>query len=234
MAKLQKTVSRYALSCLSLLNVGFLLSCVAPARAQQFSADLVVTQSDGVMAPAGKLRVFDGRVRIETPELADGFFIIDSKQPAATFVRPAARVFMDARQSSRLTRLFVPVDPADPCQQWQAMAKVAGVADRGDWRCEQLGQATIDEHDVIAYRAVSAPGREFLGWIDPARKFPLRIKTGDGGVISAQNVRDEPLTAEMFEIPSGFRKFDPQILLRRIKQSDLWVGGQEDLDASHP
>ena len=141
---------------------------------------------------------------------------------------------MDARQSSRLTRLFVPVDPADPCRQWQAMAKVAGVADQGNWRCEQLGQATIDEHDVIAYRAVAAPGREFLGWIDPARKFPLRIKTGDGGVISAQNVRDEPLTAEMFEIPSGFRKFDPQILLRRIKQSDLWVGGQQDLDASHP
>ena len=42
----------------------------------------------------------------------------------------------------------------------------------------------------------------------------------------------KPPTAEMFmglinnglfEIPPGFRKFDPQTLIKRIKQSDVWV-----------
>jgi hypothetical protein len=38
----------------------------------------------------------------------------------------------------------------------------------------------------------------------------LRIKTEDGSAITAENVRDEPQPAQLFEVPSGFRKFDPQ------------------------
>jgi hypothetical protein len=210
----------------SLLAVaGFLLCAVAAAHAQQFSADLVVMQPDSgvAAAPAGKLHVLDDKVRLETPEMANGFFLIDGAGPTAYFVRPATRVFMDAGQSSRLSRLFVPVDPADPCRRWQAMAKLAGSADRGDWRCERTGEETIGGQSTVAYRAVPAPGRELVGWIDAARKFPLRIKTEDGAVVTAENIRDEPQPAQLFEIASGFRKFDPQALIQRIKQSDVWV-----------
>ena len=215
--------------------VGFLQCGRAPAQAQQFSADLVTTQGDGAAAvSAGKLRVFNDKVRIETPELADGFFLIDGTGPTAYFVRPAARVFMDARQSSRLTRIFVQVDPADPCRKWQAMAKLAGAADQGDWRCERAGEGTIGGHGTTAYRAVPAPGRQLIGWIDAARKFPLRIKTEDGALITAENVRDEPQPAQLFEVPPGFRKFDPQMLIQRIKQSDVWVAGEHDSDRPQP
>jgi hypothetical protein len=225
--------NRAWLSLLAL--VGFLLCGRAPAQAQQFSADLVTTRGDGAAAvPAGKLRVFNDKVRLEAPELADGFFLIDGARPTAYFVRPAARVFMDARQSSRLTRIFVQVDPSDPCPQWQAMARLAGAADQGDWRCERAGEGAIGGRSTTAYRAVSAPGRELFGWIDAVRKFPLRIKTEDGAIITAENIRDEPQPLQLFEIPSGFRKFDPQILIQRIKQSDVWVVDEKDLDRSQP
>src|ERR1700733_13059734 len=180
---------------LSLVAVVGLLFCdVAAARAQQFSADLVISPHDGAtVAPAGQLRVFDDRVRLETPELADGFFLIDSAKPTAYFVRSAARIFMDAMQSSRLTRMFVPVDPDNPCRQWQAMATLAGVPGQGDWRCERVGEEIIGGgRSTIGYRAVRASRQEFLGWIDPARKFPLRIKMEDGAVITAENIRNEP------------------------------------------
>jgi hypothetical protein len=127
----------------------------------------------------------------------------------------------------------VPVDPEAPCREWQAMARVAGVADRQDWRCERAGEETIDGQRTIAYRAVAPSGRELFGWIDPVRKFPLRIKSEDGAVVTAQHVRDEPQPAQSFEIPAGFRKFDPQILIQQIKQSDVWVGDEKDLDLSH-
>ena len=105
---------------LSLLAAFGFLVCGAPAQAQQFSADLVTTRGDGKAAvAAGKLRVSCDNVRIETPELADGFFLINGAKPTAYFVRPAAGTFMEARQSSRLTRIFVTVDPGDPCRQWQ-------------------------------------------------------------------------------------------------------------------
>jgi hypothetical protein len=227
-------------SWLGLLAVAGLLLCGhAPARAQQFSADLVTLKSDGASAPAGRLRVSGDKVRIETPELGDGFFVIEGAKPTAFFVRPATRLFMEARQSSRLTRIFVQVDPGNPCRRWEAMAKVAGVVDQGakdqgNWRCERVGEETIDGNNTIAYRAILSPNQELLGWIDPARKFPLRIKTEDGVVIAAQNVRDEPQPVQLFEIPSGFRKFDPEALIRRIKQSDVWVGNEKDSQHPHP
>jgi hypothetical protein len=216
---------------LSLLAVFGLLVCGrAPAQAQQFSADLVTTRGDGEAAvAAGKLHVSDGNVRIETPELADGFFLVNGARPTAYFVRPAAGTFMEARQSSRLTRIFVPVDPGEPCRQWQIMGRLAGTADQSDWRCERVGEATIGGRNTTAYRIVSTPGRELFGWIDIARQFPLRIKTEDGSTITAENVRDEPQPAQLFEIPPGFRKFDPLNLIQRIKQSDVWVAGEKDL-----
>jgi hypothetical protein len=75
---------------------------------------------------------------------------------------------------------------------------------------------------------VSTPGGELFGWIDTARQFPLQIKTEDGSTITAENVRDEPQPAQLFEIPPGLRKFDPQTLIQRIKQSDVWVAGEKD------
>ena len=217
---------------LSLLAiVGFLVCGRVSAQAQQFSADLVIMRGDGAAAaPAGRLRVLNGNVRIETPELPDGFFLVDGVRSTAYFVRPAARIFMDARQSSRLTRIFVQVDPGDPCRQWQIMARLASAADQGEWRCERVGEGVIGGRSASAYQSVSASGRELIGWIDTTRNFPLRIKTEDGATITAENVRDEPQPAQLFEIPPGFRKFDPETLIQRIKQSDVWVAGEKDVD----
>jgi hypothetical protein len=195
----------------------------APAHAQQFSANLVTTHVDGT-AIASHLRVFNNRVRIETPEFPDGFFLIDGVSRAAYFARPGEGVFMDARQSSRLTRLFVPVDLGDPCLQWREMAMLAGAADPSDpWRCERVGEELLDGRGVVVFRAISSPGRDILGWIDPSLKFPLRIRMQDGTSITAEDIHEEAQPSHLFEIPSGLRKFDPETLIKRIKQSDVWV-----------
>jgi hypothetical protein len=62
-----------------------------------------------------------------------------------------------------------------------------------------------------------------IGWIDPDLQFPLRVCSEDGVTVTAENIRVEPQAATLFEIPSNFRKFDPQELIKRIKQSDVWV-----------
>jgi hypothetical protein len=121
--------------------VGFLAGGGASVQAQQFSADLVRNGlPGGAAASFAKLRVFNDKVRIETSDFPDGFFLIDGVSRAAYFARPGQRVFMDARQSSRLTQLFVPLDLGDPCLQWQAMAELAGATEPSDrWRCERVG-----------------------------------------------------------------------------------------------
>lgn len=222
MALKSKPATRARLCLLAL--AGSVFGGSISVHAQQFSADLVVIHDGAAAEPAGRLRVLGDKVRLETPQFADGFFLIDAARPAAYFVRTGARTFMEARQSSPLTRLFVTVDPDDPCRQWQVMAHLTGLADR-DYRCERTGEETINGRVTVAYRALSPAGKPLLGWIDRERRFPLRVTTEDGTVISAENIRDEPQPAPLFEIPAGFGKFDPLALIERIKHSDVWVEG---------
>ncbi len=212
--------SRRLRACLLAL-VGSALAGTS-AAAQQFSADLVARQGEKVVR-VGSLRVSESKVRIETTDFADGFFLIDGAKPAAAFVRPRAKVFMDARQSSPLTQMFVPVDPDEPCRQWRAMASLAAPVEPDNWHCERDGEGTVGDRKADVYRIVAAPGGGFVGWIDRERKFPVQIKTGDGTMIAIENIRDELQPAQAFEIPSGARKFDPRALIDRIRQSDVWV-----------
>jgi hypothetical protein len=210
---------------------GLSASGAVAAQAQQFSAD-IVTRRDHVLTRAGRLNVLDGKVRIETAEHPDGFFLVDTVKPSAYFVRPGARIYMNARQSSRLTQLFVPLDPDAPCRQWQAMARVAGMAEQGEWRCERIGEETIDGHGTVAFRALSPSGAEVTGWIE--RRFPLQIKTDDGTLITLERIKDEPQPVSSFEFPATFGKFSPEALIDRIKQSDVWVAKPDDAQPSRP
>ena len=210
-----------------------LASSAVAAQAQQFSAD-IVTRHDDVSTRTGRLSVLDGRVRIDTVDHPDGFFLVDTAKPSAYFVRSGARLYMEARQSSRLTRLFAPVDPDAPCRQWQVMAHLAGVAGEGEWRCERIGIETIEGHSTVAFRAMPETGEGLVGWIDRERKFPLRIKTGDGTLITLEQIKDEPQPASSFELPAGYGKFSPEALIERIKQSDVWVARPVDTPSSLP
>jgi hypothetical protein len=201
-----------------------LLGLGGVARAQTFSADLV-TRNVGVQ-PNGQGRVYvsGGKVRIEPPGFADGFFIVDGANSAAWFVRPGQRLFMEARQSSPLTRLLVPVDPDDPCRQWQIMETVAGATDGGgEWRCDLLGREIVDGRETMTYLARSGQNRRSYRWIDPQRRFPVRLESEDGTMVALEQIVDAPQPSRLFELPQDYHKFDPVQLIEQIKRSDVWV-----------
>lgn len=195
------------------------------ASAQQFSADLVNTNAAGeATSPSGRIFVANGKARIETPDLPGSFLIVDSAGPAAYLVRPAQRIFMESKQSTRLTQIFVPLDPGDPCGRWQAMSEIAGAAGPNSrWRCLSIGHETIDRRDTIRYEVLSPRNRRGVAWIDPQLNFLLRIRSEDGAIDEIKNVQQGSQVAALFEIPENYRKFDPQQLINRIRQSDVWV-----------
>jgi hypothetical protein len=199
----------------------------APARAQQFTADILQTNAAQPLSAAGKIYVSGNKIRIETPDVRDGFFVVDAQIPASYFVRPSQHVFMDSRQSSQLTRLLVPVDLDDPCRQWQAMSAIAADnSQNGAWACQRVGHGAVGELDAIEYRASSPKGGTMRAWVDPQLKWPVKLSVADGTNIELRNIQEQPQPANLFEIPPGFRKFDPKALLERIKQSDVWVEPQ--------
>ena len=186
------------------------------ATPREFSADLVTRGPDGAMGSSARLQAANHRVRIETPEATGGYFLSDGDAGTALFVRPAQRLFMEARQSTRLTQVFVAVDPYDPCRQWRAAEQSAGLSDAaGSWRCTRI--------NTIEYRVVSADGSVSQRWIDAELKFPVKLRAADGTTIALEHIRVAAQPAGLFDLPPGYRKFDPQGIIDRIKHSDVWA-----------
>jgi hypothetical protein len=214
-----------AVTALALGVVLWLATSAAPTLAQQFSADILRTDAGGVAPhPAGKLNVLNKKVRIETSEVPGGFFLVLGDAGAAYFVRPAQKIFMDAKQSSLLTQVFVAVDPDNPCRRWQAAARIAGAVDENaEPRCERSGDDTVSQHRAIKYQTISPQGQRYFCWISPQLGFPVRLQTEDGAVVDLVNIHEALQLESLFVVPADYRKFDPQRLIDRIKQSDVWV-----------
>jgi hypothetical protein len=219
---MRKRVAGALLAGLVFGSVSGLASVPQPAKAQQFSAQIISTASGTASSSTAKLYVADRKVRIETPELPGDVLIVDAAIPAAYLVRPAQRIFMDSKQSSRLTRLFVPLDPAAPCRQWQAMAEVAGISDSGQWRCVATGSEIVDGRNTRKFAVTSLRGRS-TRWIDVSLKFPLKIETEDGAVLALDAINEAPQPPERFKIPADYKKFDPRAVIEQMKRSDIWV-----------
>src|ERR1700689_2776106 len=194
------------------------------AHAIEFSADIVSRDSAGLaIGSAAKLYVSNHKVRIETPEASAGFLLTDADAGTAYFVRPAQQVFMDAKQSSLLTQIFVPVDAKDPCRRWQAAAGIAGVTNAGgEWRCERINDEFVGDRRAALFHVASA-GSASQRWIDSDLEFPIKLLAADGTTIALEHIQIEAQPPSLFELPPGFRKLDPRALIERIKHSDAWV-----------
>jgi hypothetical protein len=219
----RRTISRQALAILCLALVG---GAGVPARSSwpSFSADIVSRDTGGALLGAtAKLHAASHKTRIELPGAADDFFISDTDAGTALFVRSAQRLYLDARQSTPLTRIFVWVDPRDPCRQWQAAAVTAGLVGTGEWRCEPVERAIVKEHQVIEYRVSMPDGQSSYGWVDSMLGFPVKWRAADGSLFVLENILLDAQPANLFSFPPDYRKLDPQALLERIKHSDVWA-----------
>jgi hypothetical protein len=199
---------------------------IPAAKAQEFSATIVSSSPEGDQTNAGPghVRVAGGKVRLELPDFPGGYFLIEPAANIADFVRPAQRVFMEARQSSRLAQILIPVDPDAPCRQWQTVAAVTKFSGpREAWQCTASGKERVDGRDTVRYLAVAPDGHPYDIWIDPTVKFPVKIRAEVHAVITVTDIQEGPQPPTAFEIPAGFSKFNPQGLIDRIKQSDVWV-----------
>jgi hypothetical protein len=210
---------------LGMLSAG---AFAAPSSGREFSADIVSRDAAGLtVGTTARLYVSNHKVRIETPEASTGFFLFDGDAGTTLFVRPNQRVFMDAKQSSRLAQIFVPIDSRDPCRQWQTVAGSAGAGGVagavGNWRCERIDDSIANDRRAVEYRVTSPAGASSLRWIDSDLAFPVKLLMPDGATIALERIRFEAQPASLFTIPPEYRKFDPQALIERIKHSDAWV-----------
>lgn len=212
---------------LMLLAAGVFATAAERAAAQDFSAHLVDLDASGqprAYGNGGELHVSGDRVRFDREQASGTRFLVDVGKETAYVIAPAQRLYMDAKQSSPVTQIFVPVDPEAPCIRWQAMAVVAGALEEGQvWQCERVGEETLAGRATIKYALISSKGAAGVGWIDPALKFMVRFQAADGSVMELRNIALEPQQDALFTVPAEFRKYDVSQLMERVKRSDGWV-----------
>jgi hypothetical protein len=211
----------------ALLAAGAGIGTAVPAqepRPPAFSAQIISRDAAGVtLNTTAKIYVANHMVRIESSEAPGGFFLIDAAGGTASFVLAGRGVFMDAKRSSLLTQIFVPIDADDPCRQWRAAAELADAIRTDQWRCERSPKKAVDGGQAIGYRVATTQGGSELRWVDSALMFPVMRSAADGATLTLENLRIESQAADLFIIPSAFRHLDPQALIERIKHSDAWV-----------
>lgn len=191
-----------------------------PLLPPDFSADIVTHDASGAVVSAGaRLYVSRGKVRIDPPDATAGFFLVDTKSTHALFVRPSQHAYMDARQSTRLTQLFLPIDPNNPCELWQTAARTAGTQSANDdWSCERVNAGRN-----VGYIVGSTPENSTQRWIDPDLSFPIKVRTAEGTTLELQHIKKEPQPPELFVVPSGYQKTDPRAPNNRSKPGDVWA-----------
>ena len=200
-----------------------------PSSKHDFSADIVTRDASGAeIGTSGRLYAASGKIRIETADAAAGYFLTDGTTATALFVRPQQRVFLDARQSTPLTRIFLPVDPSNPCAQWRTAAKASGLASAtGEWHCERTGPSSVKfagiDPNTVEYTVTSPDRAATRGWIATDLNFPVKWRAADGTTLTLEHVRVEAQPPDLFALPPGYRKLDPQALIDRIKHSDVWA-----------
>jgi hypothetical protein len=185
--------------------------------ANEFSADIVSRDGHGQSAATvARLYASRGKVRIEAADAPDGFFLIEQDAASALWVRPAHRIYMNARQSSPLTQIFVPVDARNPCPQWRS-AFVNALDGKGvdHWRCESLQQAK--------FRVVTVDQTADQRIIDAKLQFPVKVISADGSSLTLEHIHLASQSAELFVVPHDYQAFDPHALVERIKRSDVWA-----------
>jgi hypothetical protein len=183
----------------------------SPSR--EFAADIVRRDGRGESAvTVARLYAGRGKVRIEALDVPGGFFLIDHAS-SALLVRPGQRIYMNARQSSLLTQIFVPIDAADPCPEWRAAHEDADAGKAAEhWICQRLG------------RSVFRVGDSEQRFINPQLQFPVKRLGADGVSLTLEHIQVAPQSAELFMVPADYHLLDPRALVERIKHSDVWAG----------
>jgi hypothetical protein len=203
-------MSKFRIAAIAL---GLAAPVAGPAVAQQFSADLVM---QGREASPGKIYVADGKVRMENVG-GPGVMLADARANSAYVLMPQQKMYLDMKMTGRMTQVFMPVNPNNPCPQWQEMAKEAH-KDASQWSCKRVGNETVNGRSTVKYQAASPQGEVHYAWLDTKLNFLMKTQDPDGKGMELKNIKEGAQPASLFEIPAGYQKMDMQQMMQQRMQ----------------
>jgi hypothetical protein len=105
-------------------------------------------------------------------------------------------------------------DVDNACADWLAQERNKGGS------CHKVGTETVNGRSTVKYEGTNASGESGTVWIDPKLQFPVKWqgKNGDGGEL--RNIQEGSQPASLFEIPTGYTKFDMGTMREKQRRED--------------
>lgn len=191
-----------------------------PARAQQFSADLIETP---VRTPGDAIRVFRSgnkmRVQFLRGSTPLGGSIYDLDQNSITIYNDSLHTYsvvhLNPQEATGILKnniVFAAVDPSNPCPIWtsmeQAVAQRNGSKAAGQQvTCTDMGTGSLNGRAAHQWKMTSSAGPgSFSAWVDVSLHVPTKGQDDDGDGLELRNITPGPQPAALFTPPAGYRE----------------------------
>jgi len=204
-----------------IVAAGFLFNFLMLANialAQDFSADVVSQKSDN----AGMKKVYatKDKVRFEmqgaNPQMGPSAIIFDDAKHTYSVIMAERHMYMDAPVTvvrPILAHFWRVDDPNDACPEWKKTAEEAGTYK--NWgSCTKIGSDTLNGRSTVKYEGVSNKGEKSHIWVDSKLRCVVKTDEGAGG-FELRNIQEGSQPASLFEVPSGYTKFDMGSMMRQ-------------------
>ncbi len=197
----------------SLIKSSFLLPiCLVAAAAvaqTEFSGEIVNTGKEGGEKQA-KVYCAKDKLRIE-PQNGNargaGAVIVNLTTQTSTILMDQQHMYMEmpwqmaARQNRTAWNFFRSGDVESACSDWLQLPQNKGGS------CHKIGSDTVNGRSTVKYEGTNAQGESGTIWLDPKLRFPVKWENKNGGG-EVRNIQEGSQPASLFEVPSGYTKFD--------------------------
>jgi hypothetical protein len=183
-----------------------------PAFAQQFSAELVRQKPQG--AVNSKVSVSGTKVRLDTEGQAQAnYAILNLSLRQSSMVLPATKSYIVSQPGHLQSSIpfFIVDDPENACPAWEKTMKNPGT-------CKKVGDDTVNDRSTVKYSATSENGETGTVWVDRKLHFVIKWE-GDSSAAELTNIQEGPQSANLFLIPTDYKKIDPTAAHAKSKKS---------------
>jgi hypothetical protein len=166
------------------------------------------------------------KMRFEVQEKSGlGGIIVDQTKHTTIALMPDKHMYMEMQPNQMTPMAFSfwrPDDANDACPQWKEAAEKAGVHSKSGSKlgsCQKIGSETLNGRSTVKYEGTNADDKKSgYVWVDAKLRYVVKVLGADGNGMEMRNIQEGSQPASLFEVPTGYTKFDMGAMMKQRPQ----------------
>jgi len=187
-----------------LASTALALAFLLPAVVAQtpFSADMILQGANRGDMATGKIYFSPPKWRMDMNiQGRQAINIFDATTKVGYMMMPAQKIYMEMHADRAIGGRPMrarPMNPENPCSEDSNMT------------CKKLGTETVNGRTTDKWELTPKDGNDgtLTAWIDQKLHFPIKTHGATGDEMELTNVKEATQPANLFEIPSDYRKIN--------------------------